>query len=195
MSSWKVLEETVRGILQTAAVLLSRHFLIKITRVSVAPKYGPLSKLVGVASEEEIVWIGVRLFFACYKIMRLIILKDYDRTSEWAAKYVRNAIKKFNPGPDKYFVLGLPTGEIQFRVSLLLHLVYSAGSTPLGMYKKLVEFYESGQLSFKYVKTFNMDEYVGLPHSHPECYHYFMYENLFKHIDIDPGRQSEIHNT
>lgn len=43
--------------------------------------------------------------------MRLIILEDYDKTSEWAAKYVRNAIKKFNPGPDKYFVLGLPTGE------------------------------------------------------------------------------------
>ena len=58
------------------------------------------------------------------------------------------------------------------------------------MYKKLVEFYELGQLSFKYVKTFNMDEYVGLPHSHPESYHYFMYENLFKHIDIDPGRAS-----
>ena len=43
--------------------------------------------------------------------MRLIILNDYDATSEWAAKYVRNTIKKFNPGPDKYFVLGLPTGE------------------------------------------------------------------------------------
>lgn len=100
--------------------------------------------------------------------MRLIILNDYDATSEWAAKYVRNTIKKFNPGPDKYFVLGLPTG-----------------STPLGMYKKLVQFYEEGQLSFKYVKTFNMDEYVGIPMDHPESYHYFMYENLFKHIDID----------
>lgn len=44
--------------------------------------------------------------------MRLIILEDYDKTSEWAAKYVRNAIKEFNPGPDKYFVLGLPTGEL-----------------------------------------------------------------------------------
>jgi glucosamine-6-phosphate deaminase len=51
----------------------------------------------------------------------------------------------------------------------------------------LVKFYEAGQLSFKYVRTFNMDEYVGLPQSHPESYHYFMYENLFKHIDIDPG--------
>lgn len=44
-------------------------------------------------------------------IMRLVILDDYDKLSEWAAKYVRNRILKFNPGPDKYFVLGLPTGK------------------------------------------------------------------------------------
>lgn len=43
-----------------------------------------------------------------------------------------------------YFVLGLPTG-----------------STPLGMYRKLIEYYKQGKISFKYVKTFNMDEYVG----------------------------------
>ena len=60
------------------------------------------------------------------------------------------------------------------------------------MYKKLVEFYEAGQLSFKYVKTFNMDEYVGLPKDHPESYHFFMYENLFKHIDIDPGETTTL---
>ena len=42
--------------------------------------------------------------------MRLVILDDYDQLSEWAAKYVRNRILKFNPGPDNYFVLGLPTG-------------------------------------------------------------------------------------
>ena len=44
-------------------------------------------------------------------IMRLVILEDYEQVSEWAAKYVRNKILKFNPGPDKYFVLGLPTGN------------------------------------------------------------------------------------
>lgn len=43
--------------------------------------------------------------------MRLVILDTYDQASEWAAKYVRNAILKYNPGPDRYFVLGLPTGE------------------------------------------------------------------------------------
>ena len=42
--------------------------------------------------------------------MRLVIVDDYTQLSEWAAKYVRNKILKFNPGPDKYFVLGLPTG-------------------------------------------------------------------------------------
>ena len=44
-------------------------------------------------------------------IMRLVILEDYEQVSEWAAKYVRNKILKINPGPDKYFVLGLPTGN------------------------------------------------------------------------------------
>ncbi|XP_057312519.1 glucosamine-6-phosphate isomerase 2-like [Hydractinia symbiolongicarpus] len=101
--------------------------------------------------------------------MRLVIHDNYTHVSEWAAKYVRNRIKNFNPGPGKYFVLGLPTG-----------------STPLGMYKKLIEFYKAGNLSFKYVKTFNMDEYVGLPRDHPESYHFFMWSNFFKHIDIDP---------
>ena len=43
--------------------------------------------------------------------MRLVILDDYDQLSEWAAKYVRNRILKFNPGPENYFVLGLPTGN------------------------------------------------------------------------------------
>lgn len=60
------------------------------------------------------------------------------------------------------------------------------GGTPLGMYKKLIEYYQQGKISFKYVKTFNMDEYVDLPRDHPESYHYYMYNNFFKHIDIDP---------
>lgn len=54
------------------------------------------------------------------------------------------------------------------------------------MYIKLIEYHKAGKLSFKYVKTFNMDEYVDLPREHPESYHYFMWNNFFKHIDIDP---------
>lgn len=101
--------------------------------------------------------------------MRLVILDNYDKVSEWAAKYIRRRINDFKPGPDKYFTLGLPTG-----------------STPLGTYKKLIEFHKAGALSFKYVKTFNMDEYVGLPRDHPESYHSFMWNHFFKHIDIQP---------
>ncbi|CAH0386174.1 unnamed protein product [Bemisia tabaci] len=101
--------------------------------------------------------------------MRLIILDDVDRVAEWSAKYVLKRINDFKPGPDRYFVLGLPTG-----------------GTPLGMYKKLIEFHKAGKLSFKYVKTFNMDEYVGLPQDHPESYHYYMFYNFLQHIDIEP---------
>jgi len=99
-----------------------------------------------------------------------VILDDYDKASEWAAKYVKKRINDFNPGPEKYFVLGLPTG-----------------STPLGMYRKLIDFHKEGSLSFKYVITFNMDEYVGLPRDHPESYHSFMWMNFFRHIDIIPA--------
>ena len=55
----------------------------------------------------------------------------------------------------------------------------------MGCYKRLVEFYKKGELSFKHVITFNMDEYVGLPKEHEESYHSFMWNNLFKHVDID----------
>lgn len=55
------------------------------------------------------------------------------------------------------------------------------------MYRKLIEFHQQGRISFRYVKTFNMDEYVNLPRDHPESYHYFMWNNFFKHIDILPA--------
>ncbi|KAL5281605.1 GNPDA1 family protein [Megaselia abdita] len=102
--------------------------------------------------------------------MRLVILDSSKSVGEWAAKYVMKRLIDFNPGPDNYFVLGLPTG-----------------STPLGMYKKLIEFHKAGKISFKYVKTFNMDEYVDLPRCHKESYHFFMWNNFFRHIDIEPG--------
>jgi len=100
----------------------------------------------------------------------LVILDKYTDVSEWAAKYIKKRLNDFKPTEDRYFVLGLPTG-----------------STPLGTYKKLIEFYKNGEVSFKYVKTFNMDEYVNLPRNHPESYHTFMFENFFKHIDINPA--------
>ena len=98
--------------------------------------------------------------------MRLIIEKDYDALSKWAAEYVIKRINEFNPTPEHRFVLGLPTG-----------------SSPIGMYKELVKACKEGRVSFKNVVTFNMDEYCGLPESHPESYHSFMVNNLFNHID------------
>lgn len=101
--------------------------------------------------------------------MKLIIRDKADDVTEWAAKYVIRRIKTFAPGPGRFFVLGLPTG-----------------GTPTGMYKKLVQAHKAGKISFKYVKTFNMDEYCGIPEDHPESYHRYMLDNFFKHIDIDP---------
>uniref|UniRef100_A0A2K5HNP8 Glucosamine-6-phosphate isomerase n=1 Tax=Colobus angolensis palliatus TaxID=336983 RepID=A0A2K5HNP8_COLAP len=121
--------------------------------------------------------------------MKLIILDHYSQASEWAAKYIRNRIIQFNPGPEKYFTLGLPTGAFldgEGAVDRSGSRQQGPGSTPLGCYKKLIEYYKNGDLSFKYVKTFNMDEYVGLPRDHPESYHSFMWNNFFKHIDIHP---------
>lgn len=98
--------------------------------------------------------------------MRLIIKKDYEQLAEWAAEHVIKRINDFKPTPQKKFVLGLPTG-----------------ASPIGMYKKLIQAYNEKRVSFKNVVTFNMDEYVGLPAEHPESYHSFMHNNLFKHID------------
>ena len=99
--------------------------------------------------------------------MRVIIEQSYDLASQWAANYVTRKIKDYGPGESKPFVLGLPTG-----------------SSPLGMYKKLIELNKQGAVSFKNVVTFNMDEYVNIPKDHPESYHSFMWNNFFSHIDI-----------
>ena len=98
--------------------------------------------------------------------MRVIIEENYESLSRWAAEHVIERINKFNPSPEHPFVLGLPTG-----------------SSPEGMYARLVKACQEGRVSFKNVLTFNMDEYVGLPESHPQSYHSFMARNLFDHID------------
>ena len=98
--------------------------------------------------------------------MRLIIKRDYEQMSEFAANYVINRINAHAKRCDRPFVLGLPTG-----------------SSPIGMYGRLVKAYSEGKISFRNVVTFNMDEYVGLPADHPESYHSFMNRHLFDHID------------
>jgi len=99
--------------------------------------------------------------------MRLIIEKNYDELSRWAANYVAARINEAKPTPEHPFVLGCPTG-----------------SSPLGMYRHLIELHKAGKVSFANVVTFNMDEYVGLPRDHKESYHSFMWNNFFSHIDI-----------
>ena len=99
--------------------------------------------------------------------MRVVIKNDKQAVAEWAAHYVAYKINRFRPSAKKPFVLGLPTG-----------------STPLGMYEKLIELNQAGKVSFEHVVTFNMDEYLGLEPTHPQSYHYFMFENFFNHINI-----------
>ncbi|NLC43112.1 MAG: glucosamine-6-phosphate deaminase [Clostridiales bacterium] len=66
----------------------------------------------------------------------------------------------------------------------------ATGSTPIGLYRNLVKSYRNDELSFSQVRTYNLDEYVGIPQEHPCSYYYFMQENLFKDIDIPPENVS-----
>ena len=61
----------------------------------------------------------------------------------------------------------------------------ATGSSPLGIYKNLIEACKNGEVSFKDVTTFNLDEYLGLDGNHDQSYRYFMNHNLFNHIDIN----------
>jgi glucosamine-6-phosphate deaminase len=62
----------------------------------------------------------------------------------------------------------------------------ATGSSPIGLYKELIARYKSGRIDFSQVRTFNLDEYVGLPPEHPQSYRYFMEENLFRHVNVKP---------
>lgn len=95
--------------------------------------------------------------------MLVIVKEDYDAMSREAARLIAERIRK-KPN----LVLGLATG-----------------STPLGTYKELIRLHKDEGLDFSRVTTFNLDEYVGLPPSHNQSYHYFMMENFFNHINID----------
>ena len=99
--------------------------------------------------------------------MNLIIRKTAEEAAVWAAHYIAMRIREKAERTDKPFVLGLPTG-----------------STPIGTYQELIRMFKAGEISFKNVITFNMDEYVGLPETHPESYHSFMLRNFFYHVDV-----------
>ena len=100
--------------------------------------------------------------------MRVIIQEYYGKMCKWAANYIAAKIRDHKE--DRPFVLGLPTG-----------------SSPIGVYQELVRMNQAGELSFANVITFNMDEYLGLPHDHDQSYWYFMHDNLFDHlVDMKP---------
>ena len=94
--------------------------------------------------------------------MQIIKVKNYDQMSEEALKIVLDVVKN---KPDA--VLGLATG-----------------STPLGLYAKMIEDHKNNGTSYAECRTVNLDEYVGLDINSDQSYVYFMRENLFKNIDI-----------
>ena len=95
--------------------------------------------------------------------MLVLVKENYKSICQEAASQIADLIKK---KPD--CVLGLATGD-----------------TPLGVYKELIRMHNEEDLDFSRVKTFNLDEYVGLPREHRQSYFFFMCENLFNHINID----------
>ena len=98
--------------------------------------------------------------------MRIYKAKDYKDMSRKAANIISaQVIMKPN------CVLGLATG-----------------STPIGTYDQLVEWYNKGDLDFSEVTTVNLDEYKGLPRTNDQSYYYFMHQHLFDRVNIDPER-------
>src|SRR5947208_2342219 len=97
--------------------------------------------------------------------MRVLVTPDYRTLSQTAAEFV---IKALSSKPD--LTLGLPTGN-----------------TPLGMYEELVQRYRNEHLDFSMVRTFNLDEYLGLPQDHPMSFRTYMRQRLFDHVNIVPA--------
>ena len=69
----------------------------------------------------------------------------------------------------------------------------ATGSTPIGLYKQLVEWYNKGDLDFSEVMTVNLDEYKGLSRDNDQSYYYFMHQNLFDHVNI-PAENTHLPN-
>ena len=94
--------------------------------------------------------------------MQVIVTSDYEQMSKIAAEMIGDIV-----GMKPRAVLGLATG-----------------STPLGTYQELVRLHREDGIDFSQIVSFNLDEYIGLPHDDPQSYHYFMQENFFNHINM-----------
>lgn len=95
--------------------------------------------------------------------MKIIIVENYDEMSDQGAELIAQVIQNAPRA-----TLGLATG-----------------STPIGLYQRLIKKNERGEISFKDVKTVNLDEYVGLNGENEQSYRYFMNVQLFNHVNID----------
>lgn len=94
--------------------------------------------------------------------MKIISATDYQSMSRKAANII--------------------SAQVILRPTSVLGL--ATGSTPIGIYKQLIEWYRKGDLDFSSVRTVNLDEYCSLSESHPQSYHYYMKENFFSKINI-----------
>jgi glucosamine-6-phosphate deaminase len=111
----------------------------------------------------ECVWRAISSGGAVENV-RVIIEADADSAALLAARWIAQTIR------DKQgAVLGLATG-----------------GTPVRCYEYLIRWYREGKIDFGQVRTFNLDEYVGLPPEHPESYHHFMRQHLFAHVNLMP---------
>ncbi len=95
-------------------------------------------------------------------MFNIVVCKDHEELNEKAFQIMKEVVTA-NTQP----VLGLATG-----------------SSPVGLYKKMIEDHQKNGTSYKNCITFNLDEYVGLPKSHEQSYYTFMHTNLFDHIDV-----------
>lgn len=95
-------------------------------------------------------------------MIKVIVCKDYDDVSDKAAEIMLDVVKS-----DPKAVLGLATG-----------------SSPIGLYQRMIKDHQENGTSYAEITTFNLDEYVGLDRDHPQSYYTFMHQNLFNHIDM-----------
>ena len=97
--------------------------------------------------------------------MKVIVSKDYDEMSKKAADFIIN------------MMIEIPQAKLGF----------ATGSTPIGMYEYLAKANKEGEISFKYAKSVNLDEYIGIDKENDQSYQYFMNENLFNKVDFKEG--------
>ncbi|VEU59123.1 glucosamine-6-phosphate deaminase [Mesomycoplasma neurolyticum] len=94
--------------------------------------------------------------------MKIVIKNNANEIAEYVANIIKNEILSKEK----------------------INVCFATGNSPIKTYQKLIEMFKNKEISFKNVTTFNLDEYVGIEKSNKCSYHYFMFENLFNHVDV-----------